>query len=886
MSKRNSTLIGAAVALALFKQAAPAYAQQSTPTSESLEEVIVTGIRGSLRQSIETKRESVGVVDALSAEDVGKFPDKNLAESLQRVPGIVVNREFGEGERVSVRGTSPNQTKTLLNGHAVATADWFILDQLSTTRSFNYLMMPSEVIGQVVVNKSSQADLEEGGIGATIDVRTRNPLDLDPMTLNLSATGAYTEKADEFDPQASALFSWKNDSDSFGVLVAAIYQERNIRRDGVEVLGYLPYDQDPRPDATSNILYPTLIGSPLFQQERIRSGGNFGVQFRPSETFELNVTGLYSKFEGDNSNSNFLGWGQQALNNNGALTNITRVEDTAVAGTITSANGGTTGRAIVYDTFYRFATAETRSIDFDTVFHPSDDWAIHFKTGYTDAEGNTDDQILIEYGQSGSFTYDLRGGVPRVSFSVDPNDPTALNLDFGNLNQVLNEDDELYAYLDFTRDIEAGAFKAIKFGGKFTDHDRELALNATTYGSFFAPLNSTGCNGGPCNAAFFGGPRTPGDFGIGESGTFNSYFLPNRALVEQTWFSFLRSRVLYPPEQFSVEEKSYAGYVMGEFGSDRWRGNVGVRIVRTEQTSNGNEIGGPNPTTPNPFGAYTPITAERSYTDVLPSLNVAYDLTDDIVLRFAASKAMTRPDFTDIAPRITLNTGALTANAGNPDTDPYRANLFDLSAEWYPAPGAAFALAVFHKELTSLITDDVTTRVLPVATANPIAACTVIDLSQQLYNCPLTVNQRANTSGSITGFEVGATAPLGAGFGVQANYTFSDGEEEDGGPIPGSSEDALNLSAFFENDMLSARLSYTYRSDFFINFDRTTQLFQKSLESVDFSFAWNVMDSLALTFDAVNLMNEKIEQYATEEFRPRGIYENGRIFYAGARFRF
>ena len=149
------------------------------------------------------------VVDALTAEDVGKFPDKNLAEALQRVPGIVINREFGEGERINLRGTGSNLTRTLLNGHALATADWFILDQLNSTRSFNYLMLPAEVIGQVAVYKSPQADFEEGGIGGTIDVGTRNPLDLKPMATYLSAQGAYTELSDEFDPQVSGLFSWR-----------------------------------------------------------------------------------------------------------------------------------------------------------------------------------------------------------------------------------------------------------------------------------------------------------------------------------------------------------------------------------------------------------------------------------------------------------------------------------------------------------------------------------------------------------------------------------------------------------------------------------------------------------------------------------------------------
>ncbi len=241
MSMSRSTLVGAAVALALFgrhadAQQAPA---QGTSSNDGIEEVVVTGVRASLRESIETKKNATAFVDAITAEDVGKFPDKNLAEALQRVPGVVINREFGEGERVNLRGTAANLTRTLFNGHALATADWFILDQQAATRSFNYLMLPSDLIGKVEVYKSPQADLEEGGIGGLIDVKSRNPLDMKTNSVFASVQGAYTELADKFDPQASALYSWKSTDETLGVLVAGIYQKRHLRRDGVEVLRLL-----------------------------------------------------------------------------------------------------------------------------------------------------------------------------------------------------------------------------------------------------------------------------------------------------------------------------------------------------------------------------------------------------------------------------------------------------------------------------------------------------------------------------------------------------------------------------------------------------------------------------------------------------------------------
>src|SRR5215217_1559009 len=273
-------------------------AQPAPSDTGSGEEIVVTGFRGSLVKNIEAKRESSVIADILTAEDIGKFPDKNVAEALQRIPGVQINREFGEGERVSVRGTAKNLTKTLLNGHNVATADWFILDQLSATRAFNYLILPAEIVGELEVYKSPQADIEEGGVGATINVRTRNPLDLDSLAISASAQAVYSERAKKWDPQASGFISWKNAGDTVGVLVAAVYQKRRIRRDGVEVLGYFrqldnPATLDVNEEIAGGAQIPQLIGSALFQQERERIGGNAAIQLRPSDALEVNITGLY-----------------------------------------------------------------------------------------------------------------------------------------------------------------------------------------------------------------------------------------------------------------------------------------------------------------------------------------------------------------------------------------------------------------------------------------------------------------------------------------------------------------------------------------------------------------------------------------------------------------
>jgi iron complex outermembrane recepter protein len=883
MHTRRSTLIGTAIAMALFKPQAPALADAAAADGEPLDEVVVTGIRGSLRASLETKRQAVGVVDALSAEDVGKFPDKNLAEALQRVPGIVISRDFGEGERVNLRGTSSNLTRTLLNGHGLATADWFILDQLNTTRSFNYLMLPADVIGSVEVAKSPQADFEEGGIGGTINVKTRRPLDLRSGEAAVAAQAALSELSDSLDPQVSALYSWKNSAETMGFMISGKYEKRDIRRDGVEVLGYNTLDTDPGP-GTSEVLYPALIGSALFEQERVRTGLNFEAQWRPSEALEIGLAGLYSKFEADNTNQNFLAWGGRAIGNGGTLTNATIVEGTAVAGTISSLNGGTGDFGVVYDAINRFATAETRSIDLSMGYSFSESWRLDLRIGHTDAEGNTDSQPFVEFGAPATFTYDLRGRAPQVSYAnVDPTDPGDMQFIFSSLHQILNDDSEDYGYADLTRTLDAGALQSIKFGAKLTDHDRELRFNATTYGGFHVPINTTA-------ASVFAGAPTPGDFldGVAAPGTLDAFWQIDKGAVNDVLFDNLAGgpgRVLYPQQSFSVTEKATAAYVMGNLAGEKWRGNVGLRYVETKQTSRGYIVGGG--ATQNPYGNYDPVTVERSYDDVLPSANFAFDLSEKLVLRVAAAKVMARPDYTDVAPRVSLNPGALTGTGGNPDLDPYRANQMDVSLEWYADEDTLLAAALYYKDIESFITDRPGTESFLVQSAtSPNLQCTA-GPSPNTYQCPFLVNRRSNGGGGrIQGAELSFQKPIAAGFGVNGNYTYSDAETDSGDPLPGNSQDTLNVAAYFENAKVSTRLAYTYRSDFFVTFDRSTQLNQQALESLDASFAWNVTPSLTATFDALNITNEKTEQYAGETFRPRAIYENGRIYYAGVRMKF
>ena len=869
-------------------QPAPAPAKQPADQQQQpvTEEITVLGVAESLSEAVKVKKDSPAIVDAIVAKDVNKLPDKNLAEAAQRVPGVVINREFGEGERVSLRGLSPNLVHTTVNGHNVAVADWFVLEQLAATRSFNYLLLPSELIGLLTVYKSPTADLDEGGIGGTIDVKTRKPLDLKSGAFSGSLQDAYTQKSSSNDPNMSALYSWKNDANNMGLLLSGVLDKRNIRRDGVEVLGYSPQA------AAGGLLVPDLIGSALFQQERERKAFDGAFQFRPTSRLELNVNGFWSRFGADNINQNYLAWGSNALGGGGTLTNVTAIGDTAVAGVIASSGNGTTGRGVVYDAIDRKAFAKTWYGDIDGTYTASDSWLLHFDTGHTKADGDTDAQPFVEFGAPGTFRYDLRGETPQVQFlNVDPKNPKNMEFDFASLHHITNLDKESYAYVDAEKSLNMGALQSLKFGVKYSNHERDTNFMATTYGGFFLPLAGTGCSGHACTPADFASGLTPSDFlkSIAASGTLTSYWSVNRGEVEKILFSsFDGNRIPNPPEVFSVEEKVNGGFAMANLKAAGWKGNVGVRLVRTNQTSTGNVVGGAGEIS-NAFGDFTHVTAKRSYNDFLPSANFSRDLRPDLVLRVAAARTMARPDFTDVSPRVTLNPGALTGQGGDPNVDPFRANQADLSLEWYHGNNEILSGALFYKDIQSFITDRPVSQNYLIQTTTPnLARCTNASTTAfpNRYSCQFLINQRANGGGgNIKGLELNALQKLGGGFGVQANYTYSDAQADEAGlEIPGNSKNSYNAIGFFENDRFGARLAYSYRSEFFVTFDRSTQLNQAALKSLDGSLAFNLYRGLTFTVDGVNLTNEKIVQFASDSFRPRAVYDNGRYYFVGIRY--
>jgi iron complex outermembrane recepter protein len=328
--KCKQTPVASAVALLLMSAAFAVQAQQAAPEAPAkpaaeLETVTVTGIRSSIEASLKTKREADTRIEVITAEDIGKMPDKNVADSLKRVSGVTISSAsateggFDENDRVSLRGTSPSLTQTLVNGHNIASGDWFVLNQTGTVgRSVSYSLLPSELVSKVIVRKSSEASLVEGGAAGSIDIITRRPLEFSKaLTVEASIGAVYSDLPSKTEPQLSALINWRNEEKNLGVMLQVFSEKRSLRRDAQEILGYSQIQAGSKialsnPDL-SGVYYPVLIGSALFEQKRERQGGLIDVQIKPTNDLTLDFSAFTSKLDASNYNRNYLLWGRNIV---------------------------------------------------------------------------------------------------------------------------------------------------------------------------------------------------------------------------------------------------------------------------------------------------------------------------------------------------------------------------------------------------------------------------------------------------------------------------------------------------------------------------------------------------------------------------------------------
>jgi iron complex outermembrane receptor protein len=902
---RIAIAVKSALGLALLAPSVISFA--ATAQGEpGLDEIVVTGIRKSEEKSLETKRNSDEIIEVVTAEDIGKMPDKNVADSLARLPGVTTSSAganeggFDENDRVSMRGTNPSLTQTLINGHNVASGDWFVLDQVTEVgRSVSYTLLPSELVSQVVVQKSSSASLVEGGVAGSVDIITRKPLDFNkPFTLEASAGAVYADLPSKTDGQYSALGNFKNDADNFGVMLQLFSETRHLRRDGIEVLGYDTIAPGSpialsHPDL-SGVQYPTEIGAALFEQKRERTGGLVDFELKPNEDLTVDLSAFHSKLLASNFNRNYLMWsthfvgsGQgQAPDPGYVVQNNTLVQAnfSPVAGT---AYG-------IYDQISRPDESATANfVNLDAKLNAGDDLSFFGQVGYSWGDGKTPTQDVSEtepgIGTGAGYTLHGIGSGPSFNLGTTNNTtpspggvPVAFGWIFG-VQAIDVADSESWAKIDSDFKIHDSSWTDLKFGARFEKHDRD-SNNAIAQGPL-APGEST--------AAY---PSTysnyPSNFNtFGASIPTNIwYWTPAQLAAYDSPTNVNRDPVTrqYPNNLFQVHEKDTAAYVQADFKGGNWGGNVGLRYVHTDEDVV--TYAYVDPTTPgaittSAFGAYIGIPVQHSYNDFLPSANLHINVAPDLVARFAASETMTRADYSALAGFTSLSPPGAAGevgggSGGNPDLKPIRSTNLDANLEWYFAKGSLLSAGLFYMDLRNYVSYGSETK-------------SYLTYSSQFPNgtvVPYLLTVPVNAQGRVDGLELQYKQAFNNYLGVIANYTYADGKQTSlvtngDDRLVGTSKNTYNLSGYFENSSFSARVAYTYRSAFFSGLDRSTAFSQAEIGALSASLGYTINENFAITLDGQNLNNPTLKYYALNETQPRAFYKNGAQYYLNVRLK-
>ncbi|NNG24768.1 TonB-dependent receptor [Telluria aromaticivorans] len=867
------TAIAAGVAVFIMGMAAQASAQSAQEPVEP-QTVVVTGVRAALEQSLRQKRNADAFVEVVTAEDIGKMPDKNVADAIQRLPGVNTQSSaggeggFGENDRVSLRGTSPSLQQTLFNGHAISTGDWFLLNQIggNVGRSSSFSLLPSELVGSIVVQKSPTADLVEGGVSGAINVITRRPLDFrQQLTVEGSVQANYNDLSDKAQPHLSGLVSWKNEASTAGVLVQAFSEKATVRRDGQEILGYTPISATSAAaianPALAGVAIPTFIGASLFEQTKKRTGGAFDIEVRPVRGLSLDLNGFYSKLEAPHLNTNWLAAPANSINS------LNLIPANPVVRNNTLVAAGFTRNAGEVDNIYRpDAGGESWYLDFNGKMRVSDQLTLSGKLGKTHGVGWDRDDVFYQNNVDGGMVYALNGLSPASVSYPGGNTTSPGSTAWAGGGEAQSVDQEKYAQFDGEWRVRDSSLQAIRFGARWTDHHRTAEH----------PLETRpGPNGFSAPGPAWNGQMYPSDFANDLGGNLSSNYFKYDGAALGAWGAAPGNRLLDYVlrhnwmDEFQVGEKTAALYAMADIGGDKWSGNVGLRAVETRQTTVVNLPGGPNPVTGSAFGPYTPTTFKRSYRDYLPSVNIKYEVSPQLVLRSALAKTIARPDYSALGGSVSLNDDALSGSGGNVNLEPVRSTNFDLGMEWYYAPKALLSAGFFYMDLRSIVAQGTS---LGTYYNNKRSAQAVYQITSPF-----------NTTGTNKGVELSWQQPLWGNFGTLVNYTHADGELDDGGELLNSSKNTWNVTGYFENERFSARLAYNYRSKYKAGVDRGASQHVDSMPSLAASLNVKLTERLTLTFDALNLTNETIKMYAENEDRPRAFYSNGRTFYVGIR---
>lgn len=896
------TLLQMSVIAFSLSQAATAHAQVADeppppPAANdagdpAINDIIVTGMRASLSSAQNIKRNSQQLVDSVVAEDIGKLPDNNVVEALQRVPGIQVSpRARGESATVLIRGLP--DVVTLINGRNIFS---------TTGRSLSLADVPADLVAGVDVYKSRSAQQLEGGIAGLIDVRTRRPFDFKGFEFAVAGREVYSEQPDTIDPYASLLVSnrWSTGIGEVGALVSVSFHQTRYRDQTIYGGGYFGYNPDnsrapytpgvpldPRGTAAGEprVFRTDVIGAFDRIGKRTRPAVNATLQWAPDDRLTIHADGLFYGYrERGNGNQNFTSM-------NGALLSpLQFVDDTKLVESLSIANG----RVAQFGTAYKNKADRYQGAlgaDWE-----SDHWKVASELSYTrskatDISNNLDIDFIASRTDA---VFNDGSGTPRFSLPNDDiADPSRYYLSRLSTTRTLGDGQEWAWRADVSYRSPFLIFSGLDAGVRLSARDAESD-------SFTQTVNCSATGALRCysrKAEEFPGLMTitPGDFFEGTRpfvrrwATPTTDFLLGRIGELRQVFGLAPGDPAFQDTQhFDIREKNYAGYAQANLEVGRLDGQVGVRVIETDITSNAFLV---------LRGATEPVTIRNKSTDVLPSLALRYRLTDKLFVRLAASKTITRPSFAQLNPALTL-TPAIPGQqpfgrgtSGNADLQPIRSDNYDLSLEWYIDRSNSITATVFRRDVSGFI--------------QSVTSNFEIDYLGPDNGTYQITRPENSGSGRLQGIEGGITLfPKGLpdwldGIGISANGTYIDGTNKALSPLPGVTgfltipfQNVSKYSAtgtlIYEKGGFSGRASYVWRDKYNagLHFTGVNPNFitNGQISNLDLSFSYEINPKFTVVFDATNVLKNLYQtSFDDPALYPRDTVLYTRTFALGIR---
>lgn len=844
---------------------------------QKLQEVVVEiGILGSILRSLREKRNADQIKDVISAEDIGKLPDQNLAEALQRITGVQISRDFGDGSEVSIRGMAQNRVE--INGQSVMGSN-------SEGRGISFNDLAPDAFSSIEVIKTPMASMTEGSLGGTIRLNTRRAFNSKGTVLSGRVQGEYVENLpgqwnhlDDITPTLSLFGStrWDTDFGEMGVTTSFTYQEQDRTKDTSE-MRWKPYTVSATQrtvtaangDVLANpgdiIFAPQQVKFQAWNRDQTRVGIVSSFQWQALDTLQLYADLNYNAFD-IKTRSNSI----QATFNTGNTnyTNAILTEDnTLLQANASTTFGNTNGWAQDSD-------RKTYGLTIGGEYF-LDDWTITSSLGSSHGETDQNNSFFsttILRSRAASYAL-IDTEVPTLDFNLNGADIDTSDL--GNyyisglsLQDALLESDNTEFKLDFNYNIEGDHISSVEFGGRIAQREASRERDIVTNNSLRGELVSNYPTIVNRMNAF------PADFLDGFSGGSYDYLAPQNG---DFWSNPEIAVDLYgidvttdlTPElgyQYNVKEDTDAAYLQVNFAGEMlytpYSGNIGVRRVFTDVESSG-FLQPPGGITP------TELSVTNTYNDTLASANIGFALLDDLLLRFSVADVMSRPRISDLSAATKINTGDSTGQSGNVELEPFRATQYDISVEWYATDTDYISGAIFFKDIESFIVRTREDRVI----FRP-------DLGQDvIYDISLPNN---GEGGEVKGFEIGFTKTFGflgekfSGLGISGSFTYADSETSNrnivtGEPLPleDLSKESYNIVSFYEYQKFSARLAYNWRSEFLDKtqgFNQQPQT-ERDRSQIDFSASYKITPKVKVSLNAINLGNDANDQYQLLEER-------------------